>query len=82
MSAATPLLTLVPVELLDQARALFGNSTHPDAMPEAVVPWLETWLHTPQPALGGQTPAQLLDTPTGCEQVSRLLGALESGAYQ
>jgi uncharacterized protein (DUF2384 family) len=32
--------------------------------------------------LGGRRPADLLDTPTGVEVVARLLGSLESGAFQ
>ena len=38
-------------------------------------------IERPQPALGGNKPADLLDTPTGLQVVSRTLGALESGAY-
>ena len=44
--------------------------------------WLGQWLERPQPALGGKKPAELLDTPTGLEVVSRVLGAVESGTYQ
>ena len=40
------------------------------------------WLERPQPALGGRKPASLIDTPTGVDVVARLLGAIESGAYQ
>ncbi|MDH5540593.1 MAG: MbcA/ParS/Xre antitoxin family protein, partial [Rhizobacter sp.] len=36
----------------------------------------------PQPSLGGRRPAELIDTPTGIEVVSRLLGSIESGSYQ
>lgn len=32
--------------------------------------------------LGGRKPADLIDTPTGVEVVARLLGSIESGAYQ
>jgi putative toxin-antitoxin system antitoxin component (TIGR02293 family) len=44
--------------------------------------WLGQWLDRPQPSLGGRKPAELIDTPTGVEIVARLLGAIESGAYQ
>ena len=44
--------------------------------------WLGQWIEQPQAALGGQKPADLLDTPTGLSVVARLLGALASGAYQ
>ncbi|HEY8707729.1 MAG TPA: antitoxin Xre/MbcA/ParS toxin-binding domain-containing protein [Burkholderiaceae bacterium] len=32
--------------------------------------------------MGGRKPADLIDTPTGVEVVARLLGSIESGAYQ
>ncbi|MBW8807839.1 MAG: DUF2384 domain-containing protein, partial [Lysobacter sp.] len=44
--------------------------------------WLGRWIEQPQAALGGQRPADLLDTPTGYSVVARLLGSLQSGAYQ
>ena len=44
--------------------------------------WLGKWIERPQPALGGCAPADLLGTPTGIEIVARLLGAMQSGAYQ
>ncbi|MEI2455121.1 antitoxin Xre/MbcA/ParS toxin-binding domain-containing protein [Lysobacter firmicutimachus] len=44
--------------------------------------WLGRWIEQPQPALGGRRPADLLDTPSGFDVVARLLGSLESGAYQ
>ena len=68
------------VRLLGTAQAIVENST-------AVVTdfnvskWLGQWLERPQPALAGRTPAEFLDTPTGHEVVSRLLGAVESGVY-
>jgi putative toxin-antitoxin system antitoxin component (TIGR02293 family) len=70
------------LQLLAQAESLFAASTDPAATPEAAGPWLARWLELPQPALGGRAAAELLDTPTGRQIVSRLLGALESGAYQ
>lgn len=44
--------------------------------------WLGRWIEIPQPALGGQKPAELISSPTGLGLVLRLLGAMESGAYQ
>lgn len=44
--------------------------------------WLQDWLQTPQPALGGARPAELLATEAGIESVRRVLGAVISGAYQ
>lgn len=68
--------------LLGMARDIVANSTAPEAEDFDAAKWLGQWLETPQPALGGRKPAQLIDTPTGLEVVARLLGAIESGAYQ
>ncbi|MCC6507420.1 MAG: DUF2384 domain-containing protein [Aquimonas sp.] len=44
--------------------------------------WVGQWIQRPQPALGGMAPADLMDTPSGRESVMRVLGAIQSGAYQ
>lgn len=44
--------------------------------------WVGEWIQRPQPALGGLAPAELMDTPTGRASVMRVLGAIQSGAYQ
>lgn len=44
--------------------------------------WVGDWIQRPQPALGGLAPAELMDTPTGRASVMRVLGAIQSGAYQ
>lgn len=43
--------------------------------------WFSSWIWHRQPALGGLAPAELLDTPTGRSAVTRVLGAMGSGAY-
>ncbi len=68
--------------LLGIAKEIVENSTAAEARNFDSAKWLGQWLETPQPALGGRKPATLIDTPTGLEVVSRLLGAIESGAYQ
>jgi putative toxin-antitoxin system antitoxin component (TIGR02293 family) len=70
------------VRLLGMARALVANSTAVAAAEVDAAKWLGRWLEIPQPSLGGRRPAELLDTPTGVEIVGRVLGAIESGAYQ
>lgn len=69
-------------KLLGIAREIVENSTAPEAQGFDSAKWLGQWLGKPQPSLGGRTPAELVDTPTGLEVVARLLGAIESGAYQ
>lgn len=68
--------------LLDQARAMAAASTHPGAATLDVEQWLARWLTKPQPALGGRRPDELLDTPSGVDAVARVLGAIQSGAFQ
>jgi putative toxin-antitoxin system antitoxin component (TIGR02293 family) len=68
--------------LLGIAQAIVAQSTAPEAVDFDAAKWLGQWLERPQPALGGRKPGDLIDTPTGIEVVSRLLGAIESGAYQ
>jgi putative toxin-antitoxin system antitoxin component (TIGR02293 family) len=70
------------VRLVGMAQAMAANSTADDAANFDAAKWLGRWIDIPQPSLGGRKPADLLDTPTGVEIVARLLGAVESGAYQ
>ena len=70
------------VRLVGMAQAMAANSTADDAANFDAARWLGRWIDIPQPSLGGRKPAELLDTPTGVEIVARLLGAVESGAYQ
>jgi putative toxin-antitoxin system antitoxin component (TIGR02293 family) len=39
------------------------------------------WLHTPNRALGGKPPLELLDTDLGSRQVEEVLGRIEYGVY-
>lgn len=70
------------VRLLGMAQDIVRHSTAESAQDFDAVKWLGQWIERPQPSLGGRRPADLLDTPTGVDIVARLLGALESGAYQ
>jgi putative toxin-antitoxin system antitoxin component (TIGR02293 family) len=70
------------VKLLGIAQEIVANSTASEAKTFDATKWLGRWIERPQPALGGRKPADLLDTPTGVELVARLLGSIESGAYQ
>ena len=42
---------------------------------------LQQWLHTPNPALGSETPLSLLDTSFGARVVIDELGRLDYGVY-
>ena len=70
------------VRLLATAQRILSDSTSPQARDFDAAKWLGRWIEQPQPALGGHRPSDMLDTPTGMMVVARLLGSLESGAYQ
>jgi putative toxin-antitoxin system antitoxin component (TIGR02293 family) len=70
------------VKLLGIAQSIVANSTAREAKDFDAAEWLGVWIERPQPALGGRKPADFLDTPTGVEVVAKLLGSVESGAYQ
>jgi putative toxin-antitoxin system antitoxin component (TIGR02293 family) len=40
------------------------------------------WLHTPNPALGMETPLDLLDTDYGAKRVEEVLWRIEYGVYE
>lgn len=70
------------IKLLGIAQDIVNNSLAPEAKNFDAAKWLGQWIERPQPALGGRKPADLVDTPTGVDLVARLLGSIESGAYQ
>ena len=70
------------IKLLGIAQDIVSNSTAVEAKNFDSTQWLGQWIGRPQSALGGRKPADLIDTPTGVEIVARLLGPIESGAYQ
>jgi putative toxin-antitoxin system antitoxin component (TIGR02293 family) len=70
------------VKLLGIAQRIVADSTAEAAQDFDAARWLGRWIERPQPALGGRKPADLLDTPTGIQVVARLLGSIESSAYQ
>lgn len=42
--------------------------------------WVAKWIATPQPALGGKWPNELIDTADGRRLVSDLVARMQSGA--
>lgn len=68
--------------LLSIAEDIVANSKAAEAKGFDTAKWLGQWIERPQPALGGRKPADLIGTPTGLAMVERVLGAIESGAYQ
>jgi putative toxin-antitoxin system antitoxin component (TIGR02293 family) len=73
---------LAMARLAAMAQDMARESTAPEAKDFDAVRWLGQWIERAQPALEGRRPADLLDTPTGVDLVARLLGAIQSGAYQ
>lgn len=68
--------------LLAIVQAIVKNSTAIEAKDVDSAAWLAKWLERPQPSLGGRKPGDLIGTPEGVDVVARLLGSIESGAFQ
>lgn len=68
--------------LLAIANEMVEDSTASRAQMFDAAQWFGKWIEHPQPALGGRKPSELLDTPTGVAMVTKVLGAIRSGAYQ
>ena len=81
VSGAIGQAALGVVRLLALAQEIVSHSTASEAKGFDVQRWLGQWIETPQPALGGRRPSEMLDTPTGTAIVEKTLGALESGSY-
>jgi putative toxin-antitoxin system antitoxin component (TIGR02293 family) len=73
---------LAMLRLIGIAEDIVAHSTAAEAKGFDAARWLGHWIERPQPSLGGKKPADLLDTPTGADLVARLLGSIESGAFQ
>jgi putative toxin-antitoxin system antitoxin component (TIGR02293 family) len=81
LKGAANIRALNLLRLLAHARDILSDSTAGAAEGFDVARWLGRWIETPQPALGGKKPAELLDTARGAAEVDRVLGAIRSGAY-
>ncbi|TXH74063.1 MAG: DUF2384 domain-containing protein [Lysobacteraceae bacterium] len=68
------------IELINKVEDML-DPRNPAAANFDVEAWVGQWIRMPQPALGGEQPANLMDTPSGRQSVMRVLGALASGAY-
>lgn len=65
--------------LIGQVQVMVEQSGNPKGFNSSK--WVGEWLERPLPALGGETPADYMDTMEGQEMVSRLLAQSQSGAY-
>jgi len=69
--------------LIGQVQAMVDESgaTSASAADFDAAQWLGRWIDEPLPALGGQRPADFLDTAEGQGIVANLLARMQSGAY-
>ena len=65
--------------LIEQVRTMIEESGNPEGFDAAA--WVARWLERPLPALGGQKPAELMDTPDGRALVHNIVARMQSGAY-
>jgi putative toxin-antitoxin system antitoxin component (TIGR02293 family) len=66
-------------KLIGQVETIVQQSGDPEGFDPGK--WVAEWIGTPQPALGGRRPDELLDTAEGQGMVSDLLARMQSGAY-
>lgn len=65
--------------LIAQVQTMIEESGNPEGFDAAQ--WVARWLDRPLPALGGQKPAELVDTPDGWALVRDIVARMQSGAY-
>lgn len=65
--------------LIAQVQIMVEDSGNPEGFDAAT--WVGRWIDRPLPALGGQRPAELMDTPDGRALVSNIVACMQSGAY-
>ena len=66
-------------KLIGQVESMVIESGNPADFDPAR--WVAHWLETPSPALGGDKPADYMDTIEGQRIVANLLAMMQSGAY-
>lgn len=69
------------IDTINQAEAMLNADGDEIARGFDVFAWLGGWIRYPQRALAGLTPIQMIDTPTGREAITRVVGAIQSGVY-
>lgn len=69
------------LQLVQRVERMYEESGDPDVVDFDPALWLGEWLADPNPALGGERPAALLDTADGRDLVGRLLGAMQAGTF-
>ena len=65
--------------LVGQVEKIVGESGEPRGFDAAQ--WTAAWLQRPNPALGGRTPGDFMDTADGRTLVAGLIAQMQSGAY-
>lgn len=65
--------------LISQVRTMVSESGNPGGFNAAE--WVARWIDRPLPALGGQRPAELMETSDGQALVSSIVARMQSGAY-
>lgn len=70
------------MDLINRVEDMLDVANKPEAWNFNVEKWVAKWVTTSQPAMGGMAPMEVMDTPTGRESVMKLLGSIQSGAYQ
>lgn len=73
--------TLALAKLIAEAERIYRESGDADAPDFDVQAWVGRWIERRNQALGGRTPAEMLDTSIGRSTVLGLMRKMQSGAY-
>lgn len=65
--------------LIGQVQTMIEESGNPEGFNAAE--WVARWIDRPLPALGGQKPAELMDTSDGQALASNIIASMQRGAY-
>lgn len=68
-------------KLVSQVEAILADAGDPDVKDFDAAAWLEQWLQTPAPALGGALPASIVESAEGFNLLSGLLQKIHAGVY-
>ena len=79
LSADDSARVLGMARLVGQVQQMVDESGDPEGFDAAT--WVAQWLEKPLPALGGQRPAEFMDTADGQAVVSSLVSRMQAGAY-
>lgn len=68
-------------KLVSQVEAILADAGDPEVKDFDATAWLEEWLQTPAPALGGVVPASIVESAEGFKLVSGMIKKIHAGVF-